>query len=92
MLDRTEYIEQSYMFGALKERLPQEIPIQLVLEQVREETLATTRLPLAVDYLLAEVKEVAARGLRTLVTTQSWIGAVPMRSTVTVYPPTRAAR
>lgn len=56
MLERTEYIEQAYMFQALGERLPRNIPIQTVLEQVREETLATTRLPLAVDYLLAELR------------------------------------
>ena len=57
MLDRIEYIEQSYMFEALRERLQQNMPIQLVLEQVRNETLTTTRLPLAVDYLLAELRQ-----------------------------------
>jgi hypothetical protein len=55
MLNSEEYIEQAYLFQALHERLPENIPIQSVLEQVREETLSTTRLPLAVDYLLAEL-------------------------------------
>jgi len=56
MLQSEEYIEQAYLFQALHERLPENIPIQSVLEQVREETLSTTRLPLAVDYLLAELR------------------------------------
>jgi hypothetical protein len=56
MLNSEEYIEQAYLFQALLERLPENIPIQSVLEQVREETLSTTRLPLAVDYLLAELR------------------------------------
>ncbi len=56
MLHSEEYIEQAYLFQALHERLPENIPIQSVLEQVREETLSTTRLPLAVDYLLAELR------------------------------------
>jgi len=56
MLSSEEYIEQAYLFQALHERLPDNIPIQSVLEQVRNEALNTTRLPLAVDYLLAELR------------------------------------
>ena len=56
MLNSEEYIEQAYLFQALHERLPEDVPIQSVLEQVREETLSTTRLPMAVDYLLAELR------------------------------------
>ena len=56
MLNSEEYIEQAYLFQALHERLPDNIPIQSVLEQVRNEALNTTRLPLAVDYLLAELR------------------------------------
>ena len=56
MLSSEEYIEQAYLFQALHERLPDNIPIQSVLEQVRNEALTTTRLPLAVDYLLAELR------------------------------------
>lgn len=56
MLSSEEYIEQAYLFQALHERLPDNIPIQSVMEQVRNEALSTTRLPLAVDYLLAELR------------------------------------
>jgi hypothetical protein len=56
MLNSEEYIEQGYLFQALHERLPANIPIQSVLAQVRDEALSTTRLPLAVDYLLAELR------------------------------------
>ena len=56
MLNSEEYIEQGYLFQALHERLPANIPIQSVLAQVRDEVLSTTRLPLAVDYLLAELR------------------------------------
>lgn len=55
MLPRDEYIEQAYFFQILGERLPQDIPIQDILEQVRDETLATTKLPIALDYMLAEL-------------------------------------
>ena len=55
MLQRDEYIEQAYFFQILGERLPQDIPIQDILEQVRDETLATTKLPIALDYMLAEL-------------------------------------
>jgi len=55
MLLREEYIEQAYFFQTLGERLPQNIPIQDILVQVRDETLSTTKLPLALDYMLAEL-------------------------------------
>jgi hypothetical protein len=55
MLQRDEYIEQAYLFQILGERLLQDIPIQDILEQVRDETLATTKLPIALDYMLAEL-------------------------------------
>lgn len=56
MLEREEYVEQAYFFDALARRLTQSMPMQDVLASVREEILATTRLPLAVDYLLDELK------------------------------------
>ena len=40
----------------LRERTEEQIPIQELLDQVRHELLATTKLPMAIDYLLAEVK------------------------------------
>lgn len=59
-LEREEYVEQAYLFRVLRQRLPDNLPLQEVLGQVRSELLATTRLPLAVDFLLAELKH---RGL-----------------------------
>ncbi len=56
MLDREEYIEQSYFFRLLAERLPENVPLQELLAHVRDEVLATTRLPLAVDFMLTELE------------------------------------
>lgn len=56
MLDREEYIEQAYLFRVLCERLPQNMPLQELLLQTRDELLATTRLPMAVDFLRTELE------------------------------------
>lgn len=56
MLDREEYIEQAYFFRALVERLKESIPMQEMLGSVREEILVTTKLPMAIDFLLTELK------------------------------------
>ena len=56
MLEREELVEQAYLYKMLGERLPQGIPLQAVLEQVADESLATTKLPLAIDYLLSELR------------------------------------
>lgn len=55
-LDREEYVEQAHFFRALAERLAQNVPAQEVLASVREEVLATTKLPLAIDFLLGELR------------------------------------
>jgi hypothetical protein len=55
-LGREEYIEQAHFFHALAERLRQNVPAQEVLSSVREEVLATTKLPMAIDFLLAELR------------------------------------
>jgi hypothetical protein len=55
-LERDEYIEQAYMFRALAERLPENQTVQDLLLQVTNELLSTTRLPMAIDFLLAELK------------------------------------
>jgi hypothetical protein len=55
-LERSEYVEQAYLFQLLRERTAVELPMQELLEQVRYELLATTNLPIAVDYLLTELK------------------------------------
>lgn len=56
LLDRAEYVEQAYLFQLLRERSELELPMQELLEQIRFELLATTKLPMAVDYLLTELK------------------------------------
>jgi hypothetical protein len=61
-LDREEYIEQAHFFRALGERLAGNLPAQEVLGSVREEVLATTKLPLAIDFLLGELRHEGVLG------------------------------
>jgi hypothetical protein len=61
-LDREEYIEQAHFFRALGERLAGNLPAQEVLASVREEVLATTKLPLAIDFLLGELRHEGVLG------------------------------
>ncbi len=56
MLDRDEFVEQAYFYGMLYERLGQETTLQDLLEQGRFEILATTKLPMAIDFLSNELK------------------------------------
>jgi hypothetical protein len=55
-LDREEYIEQTYFFRTLRERVADNLATQEVLERIDQEILATTRLPYAIQFLKAEVK------------------------------------
>ncbi|MBM4000269.1 MAG: hypothetical protein FJ297_12170 [Planctomycetes bacterium] len=55
MLDREEYVEQAHFFGLLQDRIPRGVPIQEVLAQAKDEVLATTKLILAIDFLLNEL-------------------------------------
>ncbi|MGV3485090.1 MAG: hypothetical protein ACO1RT_11795 [Planctomycetaceae bacterium] len=55
-LERAEYIEQEHLFRLLGERIVQQMPIQELLEQVHYELSASTRLPMAVSFLLTELK------------------------------------
>ena len=56
-LDREEYIEQTYFFRTLRERMFEEqIPTQIVLERIHEEILAITRLPMAIQFISTELK------------------------------------
>ena len=55
-LDREEYVEQAYFFRVYRERLQENSPSQEILEAIREELLATTKLPMAIDVLKDEVK------------------------------------
>ena len=55
LLDREEYIEQAYFFRTFHERLEENLPSQEILSSIREEILATTKLPLALDVLRDEL-------------------------------------
>lgn len=55
LLDREEYIEQAYFFRTFAERIEENVPTQEILEGLREEVLATTKLPLAIDILRGEL-------------------------------------
>jgi hypothetical protein len=55
-LDRAEYVEQAYLYQLLRERTGEQMPMQELLGQVHYELLATTRLPMALEYLLTELK------------------------------------
>jgi hypothetical protein len=56
VLDREEHVEQAYFFQAFRERLLDGMPSQDILARVGEELLSTTRLPVAISFLLSEVK------------------------------------
>lgn len=56
MLDREEYIEQAHLFRALAERTAAGIAAQEALAAIAQEILATTKLPMAVDYLVGELR------------------------------------
>jgi hypothetical protein len=55
-LEREEYIEQAYLYRALLERLPDAVPLQDLMEFLRQELLSTTKLPMAIDFMLTELK------------------------------------
>jgi len=61
-LEREEYIEQAYLFRGLNHRLDESDPIQVVMKHLRDEVLSTTKLPMAIDYLLAELSHVGTMG------------------------------
>ena len=55
VLDREEYVEQEYFFRVYRERLQEGVPSQEILQTIHEELLATTRLPMAIDFMRAEI-------------------------------------
>lgn len=55
LLDREEYIEQAYFFRVFRERLEDNLPSQDILASIGEEALATTKLPIAIDFLKGEI-------------------------------------
>ena len=56
VLDREEYIEQAYFFRVLRERIASNLVAQDIIVNIHEEILATTRLPLAIQFLGTELK------------------------------------
>lgn len=67
-LPQEEYVEQAHFFQVLVRQLRENMPAQEVLSSLREEILATTKLPLAIDFLLAELRHRGAftEGMRQL--------------------------
>ncbi len=57
-LEREEYVEQAHLFQAMAGRVEAGESAQERLKLIREEVLATTRLPMAIDYLSAELNHV----------------------------------
>jgi hypothetical protein len=53
---REEYVEQAYFFRTCRDRQSEGLPIQSVLDQIHQEILSTTRLPYAVQFMVAELK------------------------------------
>ncbi len=68
LLDREEYIEQAYFFRIYRERIEDNLSSQDVLASVGDEILATTKLPMAIDFLRAEMlqKGRVSEGMRRL--------------------------
>jgi len=55
-LDKEEYVEQAYFFQTLRERMQQNMATQDLLEAIRQEVLATTMLPYAIDFMASELR------------------------------------
>jgi hypothetical protein len=56
LLATEEYVEQAYFYRILSERLSQNVPLQELLAHAKEELLSTTKLPMAIDFFLSEVR------------------------------------
>jgi hypothetical protein len=56
LLDREEYVEQAYFFQTIRERMQQSMSTQDLLVAARQEILATTQLPFAIDFMASELK------------------------------------
>ncbi len=55
-LPRDEYIEQAYFFRTIRERMQQSTSTQELLEAIKQEVLATTQLPYALDFMASELR------------------------------------
>ncbi|MEW4487746.1 hypothetical protein AB1L42_06665 [Thalassoglobus sp. JC818] len=56
VLSKEEYIEQAYFFRVYRERLDNNTPSQEILAGLKDEVLTTTKLPLAIDFLMGEIQ------------------------------------
>jgi hypothetical protein len=56
MLDREEYVEQAHLFRVFGDRVREGVAAQEALSAIAQEVLATTKLPMAIDYLVGELK------------------------------------
>lgn len=56
MLDREEYVEQIFFYRTLRERLDEGFSTQELLTAIRQEILATTKLPMALEFMSGELK------------------------------------
>ena len=56
LLPREEYVEQAYFFRVLRERMQQSTSTQELLDAIRQEILATTMLPFAMEFWRASCK------------------------------------
>jgi hypothetical protein len=56
LLDREEYVEQAYFFQTIRERMQQSMSTQDLIVAARQEILATTQLPYAIDFMASELK------------------------------------
>ena len=57
VLEHEEYIEQAYLFRVYRERIEENVPAQEALDGIAEEVLATTKLPMAIDFLRSELMQ-----------------------------------
>ena len=55
-LDPSEYVEQAHFFKSLSQRLEESLPLQDLLGALKLELLVSTQLPMAIDFLLTELK------------------------------------
>jgi hypothetical protein len=56
MLERDEYVEQAYFFRVLVERSKENVTMQDIFRVVEDEVLSTTKLAMAINYMLGELK------------------------------------
>jgi hypothetical protein len=55
MLEQAEYIELAYFYQAFRERLENNQAAQEILASLKEEALSSTRMPMAIEFLLGEL-------------------------------------